>query len=417
LIGEQSGMAYIKNEELMTVIDIGSSKIQVLIARVMQGVQYELVGIGKSASQGIHKGVVVDIGHAMRALSKAIKDAETMAGNPVRNAYVSIAGSHIFSLNSSGTVPIKGGTVQISDVSRALDATQAIATPEGKQILHLIPQSFLIDGKEVGDPVSMHGIRLEVKAHIILGSTSAAQDLLSCCQQLGISILGIIPSPLASSEAVLSSDEKYLGVAMLDIGAGSTSFAHFYQGSIRHTAFLPIAGNHFTHDLAIGLRISLSEAERIKKEYGSVNAQGADSCPIDVEMIHGRDRHEIHQKEIDKILLARAKELLNLLVSEINKESLNGLLTAGLVLTGGGSQLHGLKELAEELFHCSVRIGTPHAFCKGIETMQETSSATVCGLLLYALHHQHMKDRDILHRSLGARVKEKVKNLVSDLFS
>jgi len=409
-------MVYTKNEEIMTVIDVGSSKILVLVAKITQGVQCEIIGIGKSNSHGIHKGIIVDIGHATRSLSKAIKEAELEAGSLIRSAYVSIAGSHIFSLNSSGTVPIKNNMVHPSDVTRALDAAQAISIPEGKQILHLIPQAFLIDGKEIGDPVSMHGIRLEVKTHIILGTTSAAQDLLSCCQQLGISVSGIIPNPLASAEAVLSSDEKYLGVGMLDIGAGSTNFAHYYQGNIQHTAFLPISGNHFTHDLAIGLRISLSEAERIKKEYGSVFPfELEEQNTIDVEMIHGKDRHAISQQEVNKILLARAKEMLTLMKKEINtsKEP----LTAGIVLTGGGAQLRGLKELAESIFCCPVRIGTPHIFCKCPDNLQDTSHATACGLLLYALQHQNMKDRDIYNRSGRLRLKEKVKNLINDFFA
>lgn len=408
-------MAY-KHEDVMAVVDIGSSKILVLIARITQGIQCEIIGVGSCASQGIHKGIVVDIGHAMRSLSKAVKEAESQAGVSIRSAYVSIAGSHIFSMNSSGTVPIKGGIVQASDVTRALDAAQAISIPEGKHILHLIPQLFVIDGKEVGDPVSMHGVRLEVKTHVILGATSAAQDLLSCCQQLGISVLGVIPNPLASAEAVLSSDEKYLGVALLDIGAGSTNFAHFCQGSIKHSAFLPISGNHFTHDLAIGLRISLAEAERIKKEYGSVLPIGAPDEVIDVEMLHGKDRHEINQADVHKILLSRARELLLLLRAEMDKESLHQFLTAGLVLTGGGALLKGLKELAEEIFACPVRLGTPHCFCKGTENLQEASHATACGLLLYALQHQHLKDRD-LFLSASNRIKEKVKSLMNDLFS
>jgi len=410
-------MAY-KHEDVMTVVDIGSSKILVLIARITQGIQCEIIGIGSCASQGIHKGIVVDIGHAMRSLSKAVKEAEAQAGVTIRSAYVSIAGAHIFSINSSGTVPIKGGTVQSSDVTRALDAAQAISIPEGKHILHLIPQSFLIDGKEVGDPVSMHGVRLEVKTHVILGATSAAQDLLSCCQQLGISVLGVIPNPLASAEAVLSSDEKYLGVALLDIGAGSTNFAHFYQGSIKHSAFLPISGNHFTHDLAIGLRISLSEAERIKRDHGSVLSLSDTQDVIDVEMLHGKDRHEINQVDVHKILLSRARELLLLLREEMDKESsLCYFLTAGLVLTGGGALLRGLKELAEEIFACPVRLGRPHTFCKGAEKLQEPPHATACGLLLYALQHQNMKDRDLFHQSVGNRIRERMKSLMNDLFS
>lgn len=406
-----------KNEDIMTVVDIGSSKILVLIARITHGIQCEIMGVGSCTSQGIHKGIVVDIGHAMRSLSKAIKEAEAQANIIVRSTYVSIAGAHIFSMNSAGTVPIKGGIVQSTDVTRALEAAQAISIPEGKHIFHVIPQSFQIDGKEVSDPLSMHGVRLEVKAHVILGAISAAQDLLSCCQQLGISVLGVIPTPLASAEAVLSSDEKYLGVGLLDIGAGSTNFAHFYQGSIKHTVFLPISGNHFTHDLAIGLRISLAEAERIKREYGSVIDKLQTNDVIDVEMLHGKDRHEISQNDVHNILLCRARELLLLLRAEMEKESLCHLLTAGLVLTGGGALLSGLKELAEEIFSCPVRLGMPHTFCKGSEKLQETGHATSCGLLLYALQHEHMKGRDLSYQSATTKIKEKMKSLMNDLFS
>jgi cell division protein FtsA len=411
-------MAYAVRDDIITVIDAGSTKIIVLIARVTQGMQYEIIGVGRSPSHGIHRGVIVDIGHAMRSLTKAIREAEAEAGVAVRSASVSISGSHIISLSSSGTIPVKSGIVQASDVVRAVEAAQAVAIPEGKQILHIIPQVFVIDGKEVGDPVSMHGIRLEVKTHIILGNISAAQDLGACCKQLGILARTIVPTPLASAEAVLSSDEKYLGVAILDIGGGAAHFAHYVFGSVRHTAYLPIAGSHFTHDLAIGLRISLAEAERIKKEHGSVIQMTSqeEDYPIEVEMIHGKDRHTIVRSDIHKILLPRAKELLEMVHDEMKANNLLSSLTAGIVLTGGGALLCGLKELAEKVFGCPVRIGTPHqAVTKTM--LQDTTSATVCGLLLYALQSEQNKDRDLNAKSFGSRVRDRVKFFINDFLS
>ena len=235
----------------------------------MGGGQVEIIGVGKSPSDGLRKGVVVDIAKSVHSITRAVKESEMMAGVPVESAYVGIAGGHIQSVNSHGVVGIKRGQIRQSDIMNVLDAAKAIPIPEGQQILHVLSQYFIIDGRDkVHNPVGMHGVRLEVYAHIITGSVASVQNLISCCEQTDVRVKDIILEQLASADAVLSSDERELGVAVLDIGGGTSDLAIYQNGSIRHTMVLPVAGNHFTNDLAIGLRITLDESERIKKEYG-----------------------------------------------------------------------------------------------------------------------------------------------------
>lgn len=404
-------MARVIKESIVTSIDVGTTKICVLIAKKI-GDQLDILGVGKSPSHGLHKGVVVDVAKTIKSITQAVKEAEMMAGVQVESAYIGISGGHISSVNSSGVVPVKHGIIRSCDVKNVLDAAQAIQLIQGQQILHVLPQYFIINGNEqVLDPIGMHGVRLEVNAHVITGSTSSVQNLINCCQGAGISVTDIILEQLASADAVLSEDERELGVAMLDIGGGTSDLAIYQHGSVRHTSVLPVAGNHVTNDIAIGLRITKEEAERIKKEYGM--SEQSDNL-IEVEMVHGGDFQIIKHQDLIEIIEPRMQELFNLVNDEIHTHQLLSFIPTGLVLTGGGSLLSGAKELAEKIFDCPVRIGKPRVFFDLPDTLQSPLYATGYGLLIHVMQSNQKNGIYRNNEPLVQRVLERMKSWVLD---
>ena len=411
-------MARVLINNLITSIDVGTTKICVLIAQKLPDGFVEIIGVGRSPSHGLRKGVVVDVAKTIHSIGNAIKEAEMMAGIPVESAYIGIAGAHIQSINSNGMAAIKRREIRRSDVMNTLDAAKAISIPEGQKILHVLPQYFVIDGKEkIHDPIGMHGIRLEVYAHVIMGSVASVQDLITCCEHANIRVNDIILEQLASADAVLSQDERTLGVAVLDIGGGTSDLALYQNGSVRHTMVLPVAGNHFTNDLAIGLRITLNEAERVKKEYGLACSQVLEHDElIEVEMVHGRDIQVVRLSDLIQIIEPRAEELFTLVNEEIVSRNLKPFMTTGMVLTGGGSLLAGLKELAEHTFNCSVRIGYPRIVFDLPETLRSPIFATSYGLLLHVLNKEQKKLMNIINASSAKRIFEQMKSWVLDFF-
>lgn len=383
-------MARIFNDRIMVSIDVGTTKMCVLVARQLDGDRFEIIGVGKAPSDGLRKGVVVDVSKAVRSIRQAVKEAELMAGITIESAYVGISGGHIVSINSHGVVPIKRGQIDSGDVERALAAAQAVPIEKDHQILHVLPQYFVIDARDkVTEPIGMHGIRLEVQAHIIMGAVASVQNLVHCCQMAGVKVKDIILEQLASADAVLSKDERELGVAVLDIGGGTSDLALYQHGSIRHTMVLPVAGNHFTNDVAIGLRTTLADAERIKKEYGCVYFDMLEKDdPIEIEKVHGNDRQTVRESDLAYILRPRAQELLRLVYEEIAKRKLLVLMPAGLVLTGGGSLLRGMQESAHSLFDIPVRIGRPQVEFESPNSLYSPIYATGYGLLVHALKKQ-----------------------------
>ncbi len=404
------------DKNIITAIDIGTTKICVIVARVIAGVECEILGVGKSLSLGLRKGVVVDIARTIQSIKHAIKKAEKMAEVSIEYACIGVAGAHISSINSVGIVPIERGVIRLLDVRKALEAARAIAIPEGKQVLHVLPQRYVIDGNVVVDPIGMHGIRLEISAHIILGAVTSIADLVSCCEYAGVQVQDVVLEQLASSASVLSSDERYLGVGLLDIGGGTSDFAVHYKESIAHTMVLPVAGNHFTQDLAIGLRIAIEQAELVKKSHGSITSS-EDNYPIEVEMVHGRDLQVVMQHDIVRVLKPRAKELLTFINQEIIERNLMPLLTTGIVLTGGGSLLNDLELLGEEIFDCPVRIGAPKVTYDLLDSLENPMYATGYGLLLYTLEQSQMQVQNKIANSMQQRIVEKMKTWVVDFFS
>ncbi len=402
--------------QIITAIDVGTTKICVLIARYDAG-SLEILGIGKSISEGLSKGVVVDVAKTIQAITLAVGQAEKMANMTVEKACIGIAGSHIQSYSSHGVVPIKRGTIRPSDVSMALTSAQTIAIDKGQQILHVLPQYFVIDGGEkIHNPIDMHGIRLEVKAHVITGSIASAQNLVTCCERAGIEVTDIILEPLASAAAVLSKDEQQFGVAVIDIGGGTTDVAVYQHGAIRFTKVIPVAGNHFTNDLAIGLRVTCADAERIKKEFGSVRCNTLEKeSMIEGEMVQEKDCQLIAYDDIVSIIRPRAYELFALVKAEFDDKKLYSSIATGVVLTGGGSLLQGMRELAEDTFGISVRIGYPRVVFDLPVSLQHPMYATVYGMLVYMVEKQ--EQIPYTHKGKVVRtVFDRMKMWVTDFF-
>src|SRR5579872_938462 len=410
-------MARLIKDQILTAIDVGTTKICVLIAKRI-GDQIEIIGIGKSPSHGLQKGVVVDVAKTINSISVAVKEAEMMAGFPVESAIIGVSGGHISSVNSTGIVPIKHGQIRQTDVDAVLEAAKAIAISEDRQILHILPQYFTINGQDrVQDPIGMHAVRLEVQAHIIMGAVSSVQNLVNCCQSAGVTVNDIILEQLASADAVLSEDERELGVGVVDIGGGTSDVAFYKNGSVRHTQVVAVAGNHVTNDIAIGLRIMKHEAERVKKRYGfAISSLIETEELVEVEMMHGEDRQVIRLSDLVLIIESRMRELFTLIKEDIVQHSLYQYMTNGIVLTGGGSLLTGARELAEEIFDCPVRIGKPRVLFDLVETLQSPLYATGYGLLVHVLQRDKKVKRHMKEEPLTRRVFERMKSWVSDFF-
>ena len=410
-------MAKIFAERIVVSIDVGTTKICVLVAHAFDKDHIEIIGVGKAPSDGLRKGVVVDIQKTVSSIKAAIQEAELMANVTINSAAIGISGGHIQSLNSQGMVAIKNEEVQALDIANVMNAARAITILEGMQILHALPQFFIIDSNQkVQNPLGMYGVRLEVQAHIIMGAIASVQNLVKCCQMAGVSVSDIILEQLASADAVLSYDEREIGVAMLDIGGGTSDLALYQNGNIRHTFVLPVAGNHFTNDIAIGLRTTIKEAERIKKEYGlALSCLLEKNQIIEIQMAHAQETQVVEQSDLLAIIAPRAQELLCLIHEEISSHNLEGMMSAGLVITGGGSLLPGMKELAQSIFKVPVRIGVLGAKHSLQQPLESPIYATAYGLLKQTIKQEN-KALDALVGPGITRIFMRMKSWVIDFF-
>ncbi len=404
-------------DNIVVSIDVGTTKICVLVARAYTKDHIEILGVGKAPSDGLRKGVVVDIQKTIASIKAAVKEAELMADVTINTCAVGISGGHIQSTNSHGMIAIKHGEVTEADVANVLAAARAFALPEGMQILHVMPQFYVIDTREkVQNPVGMHGIRLEVQAHVIMGAIASVQNLVKCCEMAGVKVTDIILEQLASAHAVLSDDERELGVAMLDIGGGTSDLALYQNGNIRHTYVLPVAGNHFTNDVAVGLRTTLKDAERVKKEYGLACIDLMDHDRVlEVQTVHGDETQLINQSDLIAILQPRSQELLALIHEEIIKHKLEPMMASGLVLTGGGALLPGMKELGEEIFGVPVRVGMVKMAHDLPESLESPIYATGYGLLRQVVAQQE-KSLSTMEGPALSRIFMRMKSWVIDFF-
>ncbi|HTP95208.1 MAG TPA: cell division protein FtsA [Burkholderiales bacterium] len=382
-----------ENKNLLVGLDIGTSKVVAIVAEIRSDGELSIVGMGSQASRGLKKGVVVNIEATVNAIQRAVQEAELMADCKIGAVYAGIAGSHIKSYNSHGMVAIKDREVSHLDVSRVIETARAVNIPTDQQILHVLNQEFIIDGQEdVREPLGMSGIRLEVKVHIVTGAVSAAQNIIKCVRRCGLEVRDLVLQPLASATAVISDDEKDLGVCLVDVGGGTTDIAVFTHGAIRHTAVIPIAGDQITNDIAMALRTPTKDAEEIKIRCGCALRQLADEQElVEVPGVGDRDPRKLSRQTLAEVIEPRVEELYSLIQRELRASGYEELLSSGIVLTGGSSAMQGMVELGEEIFHMPVRIGTPRYVGALAETVSHPRFATGVGLLLAGLeqHRQH----------------------------
>lgn len=391
-------MAKKPNKDLMVGIDIGTSKVVAIVAEIMPDGKLNIIGLGAHPSQGLKRGVVVNIESTVQSIQKAVEEAELSAGCQIYSAYTGIAGSHIRSINSHGIVAIRDREVSQVDVDRVIDAAKAVAIPADQKILHILPQEFIIDSQDsVREPLGMSGVRLEAKVHIVTGAVSAAQNIVKCLKRCGLTASDIVLEQFASSQSILTDDEKELGVCMIDIGGGTTDIAIFTNGSIRYTAAIPIAGDQVTNDIAIALRIPTRNAEDIKLKYACALQDLADlNQIIDLPCVADKSGRHISKRALAEVVEARYEELFSLVAAEIHRSGLEDLIVSGIVLTGGASKVEGAVELAERIFRVPVRIGAPQNVSGMSSIMNNPIYATGVGLLLYG-----MQQRDTQHEVLN----------------
>ena len=371
-------------KDLIVGLDIGTSKVAALVGSLGADGSLDILGMGNHASKGLKKGVVVNIEDTVTAIQRALEEAELMADCKIASAYAGIAGSHIKSFNSTGMVAVKDREVSPLDVERAIETAKAVNIPTDQQILHVLRQEFIIDGQEdVREPLGMSGVRLEVKVHIVTGAVSAAQNIVKCVRRCGLEVNDLILQPLASSRAVLSEDEKDLGVCLIDVGGGTTDLAVFTHGAIRHTAVIPIAGDQITNDIAMALRTPTAEAEAIKLRHGVALRQLADPNEmIEVPGIGDRAPRTMSRQTLAEVIEPRVDELYQLVQKVLHDSGFEDLLSSGIVLTGGSAVMQGMVELGEEIFHMPVRIGVPRYSGGLADVVRNPRYATAVGLLL-----------------------------------
>ena len=381
---------YKDTRELIVGLDIGTSKIIAIVAEVTEEGLLEIVGMGSHPSRGLKKGVVVNIESTVSAIQRALEEAELMADCKIREVYTGIAGSHIKSFNSHGMVPIRDKEVSQLDVDRVIETARAVNIPTDQQILHILPQEYLVDGQEdVREPLGMSGVRLEVKVHIVTGAVSAAQNIIKCVRRCGLEVRDLVLQPLASALAVLTDDEKDLGVALVDIGGGTTDIAVFTQGAIRHTAVIPIAGDQITNDIALALRTPLKDAEDIKIAHGCALRQLAGAHDkVEVPGVGERGPRQLSRQTLAEVIEPRVLELYELVQAELRRSGFEELMRSGIVITGGSAAMQGMVDLGEEVFHMPVRLGLPQYDGSLAEMMRNARYATSVGLLLAGLEQQ-----------------------------
>jgi len=382
-------MAKKPNKDLMVGIDMGTSKIVAIVGEMNDG-KLNVIGLGSHPSQGMKRGVVVNIESAVLSIQRAVEEAELMAGCQIYSVFTGIAGSHIRSMNSHGIVAIRDREVCQLDVDRVIDAAKAVAIPADQKILHILPQEFIIDNQDsIREPIGMSGVRLEAKVHIVTGAVSAAQNIVKCLKKCGLSANDIVLEQFASSHSILSEDEKDLGVCMIDIGGGTTDIAIFTQGSIRHTAVIPIAGDQVTNDIAIALRTPTRNAEEIKIKYACALQDLADTnTMVDIPTIGDRPGRHLSKRTLAEVVEARYEELFSLVAGEIRRSGLEDAIAAGIVLTGGASKVEGAVELAERIFRVPVRLGSPQNISGLPDILNNPIYATGVGLLMYGLQQR-----------------------------
>ena len=398
-------------ENLIVGLDIGTTKICAIVGNLTEE-GLDIVGIGTSPSRGLRKGVVINIESTVESIQKALQEAELMAGCEIKSVFAGIAGGHIKGFNSQGVIAIKNREVTKEDIDRVIDAAKALAIPMDREVIHVLPQEFIIDDQDgIKEPLGMSGVRLEAKVHIVTGAVASAQNIVKSCNRASVNVADIVLEQLASSYAVLSADEKELGVAMVDIGGGTTDIAIYLDGAIKHTSVLSLGGNHLTNDIAVGLRTPMAEAEKIKKQYGCclTSMVGKDES-IEVPSVGGREPRVLSRQLLAEILEPRVEEIFTLVNREIIRSGYADFIASGVVITGGTSILPGMPEMAEQIFNLPVRRGVPQDIGGLIDVVNSPIYATGVGLVKYGSRnikaHKFMIGQENVFDKVVRRMKE-----------
>ena len=408
-----------KKDTLVVGLDIGTTKICAIVGEMING-QVDIIGLGTFPSKGLRKGVVVNIESTVQSIKKAVEEAELMAGCHISSVYAGIAGGHIKGINSHGVIAVKNREIGPNDVKRVIDAASAVAIPIDREVIHIIPQEYIVDDQDgIKDPVGMSGVRLEGRVHIITGAITSAQNIIKCANRAGLNVDDIVLEQLGSSEAVLTPEEKELGVAIIDIGGGTTDLIIFANGAIKHTAVFSLAGSHVTSDISMGLRTPVEEAEKIKIRYGcALTSMVRKDETIEVPSVGGRNPRVLSRQTLAEIIEPRVEEILTLVHHEIVKAGFSNLIASGVVLTGGCAILEGIPELAEQIFNLPVRRGTPVGIGGLVDLVGSPIYATGVGLVLYGSQHREQTQSrfKVGDGNLFAKVTHRMKEWIGEFF-
>ncbi len=406
-----------RKDNIVVGLDIGTTKICAIVGEVKEDGRIDIVGIGSHPSHGLRKGVVVNIESTVESIKKAVEEAELMAGVEINAVFTGIAGSHIKSFNSRGVIAIKDREISRADVDRVIEAAKAVAIPMDREILHVLPQEFSIDDQDgIKEPLGMSGVRLEAEVHVVTGAVTSAQNIIKSCNRAGLDVLDIVLEPLASSYAVLSNDEKELGVAVVDVGGGTTDLAIFVEGGIWHTAVIAIGGNHLTNDIAVGLRTPAAEAEKIKKRYGcALTNMVRDDETIEVASVGGRPPRVLSRQVLSEIIEPRVEEIFGLVLKEFRKTGFEERIASGVVITGGTAIMEGIPEAAERVMEMPARRGLPMNIGGLVDVVNSPMYATGVGLVLFGAQQagagkvKRISDGNLFAKVIG-RMREWVEN-------
>jgi cell division protein FtsA len=407
-------------ERYLVGLDVGTSKVAAIVGEMMEEGSLDIIGIGLSEAKGIRRGVVNNVDSAGESIKRALDEAELTAGVEIDTVHLALSGAHVKAFNSRGVVAVAGRNREISreDVKRAIDAARAVALPAGREILHVLPQDFVVDDQDgIAVPVGMTGSRLEVNVHVVTGSSSSMQNMVACVNRAGVEVVDTVLEQLAASEAVLTPDEKELGIAIVDIGGGTTDFAVFERGSLWHTGVVPVGGDHFTNDIAVGLRMPIPDAEKLKRRSGcALTAMVPEDETMEVASMAGRRARVMPRRVLSEILQPRAEEICHLLWDELRKAGYEKSLNSGIVLTGGGAMLEGLPEIAEDILDAPVRRGAPSEIGGLADSVGTPQYSTAVGLALYGLGQRQKVPQRTAHPLLLSRVSDMVKVWWNELF-
>jgi len=403
-------------ENIIVGLDIGTTKICAVVGEI-SGKDLNIIGIGTNPSIGLRKGVVVNIESTVDSIKKAVEEAELMAGCEISSVYAGIAGGHITGFNSRGIIAIKGPEITRNDVDRVIDAARAVAIPMDREVIHVLPQEYIVDDQTgIQNPIGMSGVRLEAKIHIVTGAVASAHNIVKCANRAGLDVCDIVLESLASGEAVLTPEEKELGVALLDLGGGTTDLAIFSEKNIKHTFVLALGGNNLTNDIAIGLRAPIAEAEKIKIKYGSCLAQNISSDEsIEIPGMGGRKSRKLPRQILGEILEPRMEEIFTLIKREIYRAGMENVIASGLVVTGGSALLQDVSEVAEAIFNLPTRLGQPVGITGLVDVVNNPMYATGVGLVLYGAKNQSPKKFRIRDTHIFNRVMTRMKRWFKDV--